>query len=479
MNHDLPAGPPERSGPLVATTVVITGVTLGGLLGLATTAARGTSPLLTTMLGAALFTAPAVVAAALWIRAGALRVPTRTPYLPGDRFHGWTVVTHRADGVRFDEYELRRGQRAACVTVAANDGDRWSPTANRTLLAVRSRHVAKPLQSGIARTRPYLLVDHSDGRPLTELLGARGNDEFTYEVAVSIMSALRDLHRHDTVHGAVHPDNVLVGDHGVLLCAFDRSRLASADTITVPSVRDDVVGWAEVVHAVWTGRPFIGAFGEPATSDDLATFPTWIQKVVAEALVLVPSAEDILRDLTRAAPAHGHRAEAAPVQLPASPPTITRRAATVGAVTVAAAVALLIIAPAVPPGATAVPPPIPSTALSDTLPTSTTSTSTISTTTTTTSTTNTATAAPTASVTAGWTMPDLVGSNLQDAQDRIQFDTGNPLFRTTSHDGTGAGRRQAQDHHWQVCAQNVPPGARITLTTKIDFTVVKYGETCP
>ncbi|WP_284749214.1 hypothetical protein [Amycolatopsis sp. RTGN1] len=468
MDNFLPAGPPERSGPLVATAVVVAGATLGGLLGLAVAAARGTGPLLTTVLGAALFTAPAVVAATLWIRAGALRVPTRTPYLPGDRFHGWTVVTHRPGGARFDEYEVRRGHRAAHLTVAATDGDTWSPTANPSLLAVRSRHVATPLLSGVARTRPYLLVDHGDGRPLTEHLGAGGDDEFTYEVAVSVMSALRDLRGHDTVHGAVHPDNVLVGARGVLLCAFDRSRLAAAGTITVPSVRDDVFGWAEVVHAVWNGRPFLGAWGEPPTPDDLAGFPVWIRKVVGDALVLVPSPEDILRDLTRAAPAHGHRAGTAPARPPASPSAITRRAATVGAVTVAAAVALLVIAPASPPRATAVSSPAPSTAPATLPATSAPATTPPS-----------ATSTPATTPATGWTMPDLVGSDLQDAQDRIQVVTGNPVFRTTSHDGTGAGRHQVLDHDWQVCAQNVAPGATITLTSKIDFTVVKHGETCP
>ncbi|GLY34083.1 hypothetical protein Amsp01_001070 [Amycolatopsis sp. NBRC 101858] len=472
MDTFLPAGPPERSGPLVATAVVVAGAALGALLGLAVAAARGTGPLLTAVLGAALFTAPAVVAATLWIRAGALRVPTRTPYLPGDRFHGWTVVTHRPGGARFDEYEVRRGHRAAYLTVAANDGDTWAPTADRMLLAVRSRHLATPLLSGVARTRPYLLVDHGDGRPLTEHLGAGGDDAFTYEVAVSVLSALRDLRAHDTVHGAVHPDNVLVGAHGVLLCAFDRSRLASAATSTVPSVRDDVAGWAEVVHAVWNGRPFLGAWGEPATPDDLAGFPGWIRQVVGDALGLVPSPEDILRDLTRAAPAPGHRAGTAPARPPASPSAISRRAATVGALTVAAAVALLVIAPASPSRATAVSSPAPSTAPPATLPATSAPATTAPSETS-------ASSTPATTVAAGWTMPDLVGSDLQDAQDRIQHITGNPVFRTTSHDGTGAGRHQVLDHDWQVCAQNVAPGAAITLTSKIDFTVVKHGETCP
>ena len=76
-------------------------------------------------------------------------------------------------------------------------------------------------------------------------------------------------------------------------------------------------------------------------------------------------------------------------------------------------------------------------------------------------------------------MPDLVGWNLQDAQNAIQKLTSNAIFVTTSHDATGAGRRQILDRDWKVCTQNVPPGSTITAKTTIDFGAVKLDERCP
>lgn len=88
-----------------------------------------------------------------------------------------------------------------------------------------------------------------------------------------------------------------------------------------------------------------------------------------------------------------------------------------------------------------------------------------------------ATAAPQAAP-SSWTMPNLIGSNLQDAQDEIQALTGNQIFFTRSHDASGAGRHQIVDRDWQVCTQNVKAGAKITPTTKIDFGAVKLSEGC-
>jgi hypothetical protein len=75
-------------------------------------------------------------------------------------------------------------------------------------------------------------------------------------------------------------------------------------------------------------------------------------------------------------------------------------------------------------------------------------------------------------------MPNLVGSNLQDAQDAIQKLTGDKVFLTKSHDATGAGRHQILDRDWKVCAQNVKAGATITTSTVIDFAAAKLSENC-
>jgi PASTA domain len=76
-------------------------------------------------------------------------------------------------------------------------------------------------------------------------------------------------------------------------------------------------------------------------------------------------------------------------------------------------------------------------------------------------------------------MPNLVGQNLQEAQDAIQKLTDNPLFLTLSTDATGQGRAQVVDSNWKICSQNVKPGDRFTKDTKIEFASVKLAERCP
>ncbi len=78
-----------------------------------------------------------------------------------------------------------------------------------------------------------------------------------------------------------------------------------------------------------------------------------------------------------------------------------------------------------------------------------------------------------------WAMPNLVGSNLQDAQNQIQSLTSDAIFYTSSHDLSGANRNQVLDANWEVCSQNVAAGAAITPDSTIDFGVVKIGEGCP
>lgn len=76
-------------------------------------------------------------------------------------------------------------------------------------------------------------------------------------------------------------------------------------------------------------------------------------------------------------------------------------------------------------------------------------------------------------------MPDLVGTGLQDAQDRIQALTADAIFFTTSHDASGQGRMQILDSNWKVCSQSVVKGASIDVTSEIDFGAVKLDEACP
>ncbi|ANW67632.1 hypothetical protein BCA37_11070 [Mycobacterium sp. djl-10] len=77
-------------------------------------------------------------------------------------------------------------------------------------------------------------------------------------------------------------------------------------------------------------------------------------------------------------------------------------------------------------------------------------------------------------------MPNLIGRNLQEAQDAIQTLTEFANAFSTSSDLTGEGRAQVMDRNWQVCSSTPPPGSTITATTLIDFGVVRIGtERCP
>lgn len=79
-----------------------------------------------------------------------------------------------------------------------------------------------------------------------------------------------------------------------------------------------------------------------------------------------------------------------------------------------------------------------------------------------------------------WTMPDLRGQNLQNAQDRIQQLTNNEVFYTGSTDLTGQARNQLMDRNWQVCTSTPAAGETFTKSTAIDFGVVRVDtETCP
>jgi hypothetical protein len=79
-----------------------------------------------------------------------------------------------------------------------------------------------------------------------------------------------------------------------------------------------------------------------------------------------------------------------------------------------------------------------------------------------------------------WTMPNLIGKDLQGAQDAIQSLTSDAVWYSHSTDLTGKGRMQIDDRNWVVCTSTPAPGAAITESTKIDFGVVKKDtESCP
>jgi hypothetical protein len=70
-------------------------------------------------------------------------------------------------------------------------------------------------------------------------------------------------------------------------------------------------------------------------------------------------------------------------------------------------------------------------------------------------------------------VPNVVCAELQAAQDALRSAG---FLLITSKDGTGQGRAALVDRNWVVLAQSSPAGSKPGLTTHIELTVVKYGE---
>lgn len=73
-------------------------------------------------------------------------------------------------------------------------------------------------------------------------------------------------------------------------------------------------------------------------------------------------------------------------------------------------------------------------------------------------------------------MPDVVGANLQEAQDLLQS-LGSYLM--DQQDASGAGRFQLLDRNWYVCSQSPSPGKKVPIAKIVTLAAVKNDESCP
>lgn len=82
---------------------------------------------------------------------------------------------------------------------------------------------------------------------------------------------------------------------------------------------------------------------------------------------------------------------------------------------------------------------------------------------------------PTPAAEVTFTVPDLVGANLQDAQDLLQSLGSYTMDQT---DASGLDRMQVNDSNWQVCAQEPAAGTEVSTDTVVTLAAVKLDESC-
>ena len=73
-------------------------------------------------------------------------------------------------------------------------------------------------------------------------------------------------------------------------------------------------------------------------------------------------------------------------------------------------------------------------------------------------------------------MPDVVGMNLQDAQDLLQS---MGSYFMDQEDASGDDRLQIDDSNWNVCKQDPEPGETLSLVDVVTLASVKVDESCP
>jgi hypothetical protein len=76
---------------------------------------------------------------------------------------------------------------------------------------------------------------------------------------------------------------------------------------------------------------------------------------------------------------------------------------------------------------------------------------------------------------ATFVMPQLVGQNLQLAQDTLQA---KGSFLLDQQDASGLNRLQLLDSNWRVCAQQPKPGRTVSVDYIITLAAAKIGEAC-
>ena len=86
------------------------------------------------------------------------------------------------------------------------------------------------------------------------------------------------------------------------------------------------------------------------------------------------------------------------------------------------------------------------------------------------------TLAPTTTVEETFTMPNLVGWVLQDAQDKLQS---LGAYTLDQEDARGLERLQVLDSNWKVCSQKPRARAVVPVSTTVVLASVKLSERCP
>lgn len=181
-------------------------------------------------------------------------LPFLPPLKPGLIVDDWKVIKELHATSRSEVYlveSMLDGTRAALKSPSANFHDdpayierfileEWIGT------RVQSPNIVKVLRPQKRRFL-YYLSEYIEGPTLANLLTERTRLAVAdaRNIVIQVASGLRALHRKDTLHQDIKPDNIIYTDAGVKIVDFGSSYIAGVSEINTEIQREEILGTAQ------------------------------------------------------------------------------------------------------------------------------------------------------------------------------------------------------------------------------------------
>ncbi len=109
---------------------------------------------------------------------------------------------------------------------------------------IQSPQVARIVPAPESRSCLYYLTEYIPGPTLTQLLKERGTLSIldAVELIENLIRGIRAMHRKETLHQDLKPDNIVISAKGPIIVDFGSCWVAGVEEVVAPFMRDNVLG---------------------------------------------------------------------------------------------------------------------------------------------------------------------------------------------------------------------------------------------
>ncbi len=185
----------------------------------------------------------------------AVQVLSRLPFPPllnpGQTLDGLTVDKVLHESTRSQVYLVRDARNTPLVMKTPSPSFEDDPAYIERFVMeawigarIASPQVVRVVPPPENRTCLYYLTEHIPGPTLGQLIRERAPLAVTdaVELTEQLVRGLRALHRKDTLHQDLKPDNIVIGRSGPILVDFGSCWVAGVEELGAPFVRDRILG---------------------------------------------------------------------------------------------------------------------------------------------------------------------------------------------------------------------------------------------